>query len=282
MPFGELTPVYPRPSYTGGPKSGCSWGLTNAEWRGIVTPLSLLLSSRTSLAFFADTPCCCLMSTRLPKSFSTELLPHCSACIVAQGSSPHQVQDLAFVPVEFCKVSTVRLNFVRFPTRCADPTGWQFCPWAYRLVPQLGVACKLEKQAVHDLLQVTDKDVKQGRSQDRPLRYSTYYWLPGKARITNYYIWAWSPNQFFTYLVVHSSKQWYLTLDIRILWDTALKALLKLSCCPCIHKCWHSIIEGKQVGQAGGKLTLTLPNHFLLPAFIMSLGKEHDSKPGAW
>lgn len=61
-----------------------------------------------------------------------------------------------------------------------------------------------------------------------------------------------------------------------------LKALLKSSCCPCIHKSRHFIVESNQVCQAVGKLTLSLPNYFLLPAFIMNLGKEHDPNPGGW
>lgn len=50
------------------------------------------------------------------------------------------------------------------PPCCLGPSEWKPCPQTYWVGPI--VVCKLAKSAVHYLLHVTDKDVKQAASQD--------------------------------------------------------------------------------------------------------------------
>lgn len=91
--------------------------MSSSMSRLIITSLHLmptLLPIRPVMlwAFFTARPCCCLMysllSTRTPKSFSAELLPHHSdpywySC---KGFFPSQVQHLVFILAEFHYVPT--------------------------------------------------------------------------------------------------------------------------------------------------------------------------------
>lgn len=118
-------------------------------------PILLRIQLMMLWAFFAARPHCCfmssLLSTRTPRPFSAELLPHHSAPsqYSHKGFFPSVVQHLAFAFAEFHNVpdgpslQSVWVALDNSPAcGCIDRS------------PLFGLICKLEDQAVPCLLQM--------------------------------------------------------------------------------------------------------------------------------
>ena len=96
--------------------------------------------------------------------------------VLLHGALPCKVQDLALVLVKFHQVS-VSL-FLQVP-RSGSPALGHFDTSS-----QLGVICKRDESTLGCFFQVSDEDIKEDRSQDRPLRYSTCYQVERDLLIT--------------------------------------------------------------------------------------------------
>ena len=95
-----------------------------------------------------------------------------SPCWAAAGLLPSLGQHLAFLLAE---VPKVLFSLFLQPTWVSlkGSSALQHVAWSLT-----GVICRLDECALHCLLQGTDKNMKQDRSQARPLLYSISY-LPG-------------------------------------------------------------------------------------------------------
>jgi len=80
--------------------------------------------------------------------------------------------------------------------------------------------------ALHGLLQIMDKDIKGDRSWSDPWGFLTS--LQVERNLLTATLLCFIIQLIFTYLVAHPSRPWPPHLDVRTLWDTVLKALLKL------------------------------------------------------
>lgn len=182
-------------------------------------------------------------------------------CISLQRTIPFKEQDFAYVLVEFDKVPVCPF--------CEGPPVRQLCSQAHWLVPSLSH----HLQIWWVLSVAVGSDVKQEKSQDRPVHYCTCHWPPATAPPINH-----SPlcPVFQTtvlqihYPLIHTAISW---LEFKNIIEDSVKNLAKVEIngtyySPLVHKSIHFIIKGKLLGRHD----LSLENlYWLLPITFVSL-----------
>lgn len=106
----------------------------------------------------------------------------------------HEVLVIPFLQSESLWVAALPLTILALPLICCHPQTW----WKGTVPPPPGIPT----------------DIKQVRSQDRSLQYSTSYWPP--ERVQPFNCWPLSPIiQFSTHVVVHLSSPQCVYLETR-------------------------------------------------------------------
>ena len=115
------------------------------------------------------------------------------------------------------------------------------------------VISKLSEGALNSIIDVIDKDVKEHRSQDRPLGDATCYWPPPGHRTIDHQplSMAFQPISYPTSgPPIKSTSLQFADKDVvgdhvKGLGQVQVNDIGRL---PLIHQCRHSIIEGHQIG----------------------------------
>ncbi|KAK4813652.1 hypothetical protein QYF61_014951 [Mycteria americana] len=236
----------------GSPKSGVEG--ENHLPRLLVT--LLLMRPRRRLAFWAASTRCQVMlsftSANTPESFSAGLLslhspPSLYLCL---GLPQPMWQDLALGLVELHEVLTgPPLKLVKVPLGSI--------PFLQRVhcITQLCVVGKLAEGALNPTVHVTDKDVKQCRSQYRPLRNTTRHWSPLGHQAVDHNSLSASIQP-----VPHppsgpSVKSMSLQFRDKDVMQDSVKCFAQvqaddISCSSLIHQRCNAVVEGHQICQA--------------------------------
>lgn len=92
------------------------------------------------------------------------------------------------------------------------------------LLPKLGVIWKLTEDALHPIVQLIGKDLKQDWPQHWPLGSTSGDQPPAEFTTT---LWAQTSREFSIPWTVHSPKPWAANSSGRIMWRLVLEVLLK-------------------------------------------------------
>ena len=156
-----------------------------AEWMGIITShdllaMCLVIQPRMLLPSFAARAHCWLMFSLLPVSPAAQ--PAGLQPVLLHRVFPSQVQDFCLFLWNFM------ISYQPNPLACLGPFDWWPCSWwcltGLRSLVSLGNLMRAHFIASSWLL----IDVKQNRSQYRPMQYSTCYKPPGWGQPINRYL----------------------------------------------------------------------------------------------